>query len=148
MLNTSSGIVLPHLWQKPAFDDLLECLRKLRVEQPVWSLKVSRDEILKQQNEAFAAHDRREIVSFLSMIIKSNLGWIDGDEEREEIWDEASKRLSERCGRAGTYPVLAPMDVRNLHHTQIEVYLEMESRLMMTGIANSSYGRDYSKVAV
>ena len=103
MLPPTSEIVLPHLWQKPAFDGLLRCLRKLRVEQPVWGAKVSRDEILKEQSEIFAAHDRREIVSFLSSIIKSSLVWIDGDDEREEIWNEASKRMSERCGRTGTY---------------------------------------------
>lgn len=117
MLISSSEIELPHVWQKPAFDDLLECLRKLRVEQPVWGLKASRDEILKKQNEAFAAHNRREIISFLSAIIKSSLGWIDGDDQREEIWEEASKRMSERCGRAGTYPGWLPLDVSNIPRT-------------------------------
>lgn len=107
MLTTSSEVVLPHLWQKPAFDELVGCLRELRVEQPVWGAKVSRDEILKEQSEAFAAHNRREIVSFLSSIIKSSLAWIDVDDEREMIWDEASKRMSERCGRTGTYPAWA-----------------------------------------
>ena len=133
MLTTSSEIELPHLWQKPASDSLFDCLGKLRVEQPVWGLKVSRDEILKEQSEAFTAHNRRETISFLSAIIKSSLEWIDGDDEREEIWNEASKRLSERCGRTGAYPARC---------------LEMGFRLMTTGIANDSYGRDYSKVAV
>ncbi len=93
---------LPHLWQKPAYDVLVACLQDLRVQPRVWNAHVSRAEILKQQQAAAtAAHDRREILSFLSTIIKSSLAWLDTDDEREVIWEEASKRMSERCGRTG-----------------------------------------------
>ncbi|KAK3310213.1 putative methyltransferase-domain-containing protein [Chaetomium strumarium] len=88
---------LPHLWQKPAFDVLFACLQKLRVEPRIWNLQISRADILKAQ--AAVIHDRREIVSFLSTIVKSSLPWLSSDDEREVIWDEASKRMSERCGR-------------------------------------------------
>ncbi|KAK3329448.1 putative methyltransferase-domain-containing protein [Apodospora peruviana] len=94
-------VALPHLWQKPASHELLECLKKLRLEPPIWNPKVSRAEILKRREQAATAQDRREIVDFLSAIIKSSLAWIDDDDEREEILEEASKRLSERCGRTG-----------------------------------------------
>lgn len=90
---------LPHLWQKPVYADLVTCLEKLRVEPKVWSVKVPRAQVLAEQ--ATTAHDRREIVSFLSTIIKSSLAWLDNDNERELIWEEASKRMSERCGRTG-----------------------------------------------
>ncbi|KAK3341370.1 putative methyltransferase-domain-containing protein [Lasiosphaeria hispida] len=89
---------LPQLWQKPAFEHLLTCLKHLHLEPPIWGLKVSRDDILRKQQQQRDATDRREIISFLSCIIKSTLGWID-DEQREQVWEEASKRLSERCGR-------------------------------------------------
>lgn len=62
---------------------------------------VSRAKILKEQQQAATAHDRREIISFLSSIIKSSLVWLDTNDEREVIWEEASKRMSERCGRTG-----------------------------------------------
>ncbi|KAK4242643.1 hypothetical protein C8A03DRAFT_39984 [Achaetomium macrosporum] len=88
---------LPHLWQKPAYDVLLACLQKLRLEPRIWNLQVSRADILKEQ--AAVAHDRREIVSFLSTIVKSSLAWLSSDDERDVIWDEASKRMAERCGR-------------------------------------------------
>ncbi|KAL2180244.1 putative methyltransferase-domain-containing protein [Thermothelomyces heterothallicus CBS 202.75] len=88
---------LPRLWQKPAYEVLLETLKKLRVEPRVWSLQDSRADILKEQ--AATAYDRREVVAFLSSIIKSGLPWLDSDDEREVIWEEASKRMSERCGR-------------------------------------------------
>lgn len=90
---------LPRLWQKPAYEVLLETLKKLRVEPRVWSLQDSRADILKEQ--AATAYDRREVVAFLSSIIKSGLPWLDSDDEREVIWEEASKRMSERCGRTG-----------------------------------------------
>ncbi|KAK3695063.1 putative methyltransferase-domain-containing protein [Podospora appendiculata] len=107
---TSEPPQLAHLWQKPAFNDLVSCLQGLRLDLPVWNLDVSRSEVLKkqqqqqqqQQQEAAAsstAHDRREIISFLSSVIKSSLAWLDTDDERGEVWEEASKRLSERCGR-------------------------------------------------
>lgn len=89
----------PQIWQKPAFEALLECLKKLRVDPPVWNLKISRSEMLREQDTT--VQHRREIAAYLSSVIKSNLGWIDDEEQREQIWTEASKRLSERCGRAG-----------------------------------------------
>lgn len=91
---------LPQVWQKPASADLLEALHKLHIEPPVWNLKVSRDEILKEQDTS--TQHAREIAAYLSRIIGSELGWIDDEEQREAIWTEASKRFSERCGRSGT----------------------------------------------
>ena len=93
----------PHLWQKPAFPVLLEFLKNLRVEPRVWSLKESRADILKEQAAITHAHGRREVISFLSSVIKSSLQWLDSDAEREVIWEEAGKRLSERCGRTGMF---------------------------------------------
>ncbi|KAK3354246.1 putative methyltransferase-domain-containing protein [Neurospora tetraspora] len=92
---------LPHLWQKPAYATLLDVLQRRRQEPRIWGLKESREEILKAQaaSMAEAAFNRQEIISFLSSIIKSGLPWLDSDEQREDIWEEASRRLSERCGR-------------------------------------------------
>ncbi|KAK3336943.1 putative methyltransferase-domain-containing protein [Cercophora scortea] len=94
---------LPHLWQKPSFTTLASCLQDLRLDLPVWNLSVSQTEILQkqqqQQQQESQTHDRREIIAFLSSIIKSSLAWLATDEQREEIWEQASKRLSERCGR-------------------------------------------------
>lgn len=99
LLSSPEDDELPHLWQKPAYDVLLACLKKLHVEPRLWNAHVSRADMPKEQ--AATAHDRREIVSFLSTIIKSSLVWLDNDDEREVIWDEASKCMSERCGRTG-----------------------------------------------
>ena len=90
---------IPHLWQKPAAEELLQCLEKLEVKPPVWGFKVSRADVLREQSAG--AEDRHEISRFLSSIISSNLTWIDNDDQREELWNLASKRLAERCGRTG-----------------------------------------------
>ncbi|KAK3396397.1 putative methyltransferase-domain-containing protein [Sordaria brevicollis] len=93
---------LPHLWQKPSYPILMDVLQRLRQEPRIWGLKESREEILKAQAAASMAEmafNRQEIISFLSGIIKSGLAWLENDEEREEVWEEASKRLAERCGR-------------------------------------------------
>lgn len=93
-----SAFDLPQMWQKPAAADLLEALQSLRVDPPVWNLKISRSEILKEQDTT--VNHRREIAGYLSSIIKSELAWVDDEEDREAIWTEASKRFSERCGRS------------------------------------------------
>lgn len=94
-----SAFDLPQVWQKPAPADLLDALEKLRVDPPVWNLKISRTEILREQDTT--VQHRREIAGYLSTIIKSPLAWIDDEEDREAIWTEASRRFSERCGRSG-----------------------------------------------
>lgn len=93
-----SAFDLPQMWQKPAAADILEALQSLQVDPPVWNLKISRSEILKEQDTT--VHHRREIAAYLSSIIKSELAWVDDEEDRETIWTEASKRFSERCGRS------------------------------------------------
>ncbi len=90
------------IWQKPAFEDISGSLERLRVAPPVWNLKVSRSET--QSEPENTPYERREIVSYLSAIIKSSLEWIQSEDEREQLWTEASKRLSERCGRTGERP--------------------------------------------
>lgn len=90
---------LPQVWQKPAFASLLQALQHLRIDPPMWNIKASRTEIIEKQ-ESTARH-RREIAAYLSSIIKSGLVWIEDEEDREAIWEEASKRFSERCGRSG-----------------------------------------------
>ena len=49
---------------------------------------------------AEAVIDEAGIPKYLTGIVASQLSWID-DERREEIWEAASSRLSERSGRTG-----------------------------------------------
>lgn len=48
-----------------------------------------------------SAQFQREVASYLSALIKSGFSWISDDDEREALYEHASRRISERCGRAG-----------------------------------------------
>ncbi|KAI1464263.1 putative methyltransferase-domain-containing protein [Daldinia caldariorum] len=89
----------PQTWQKPSSEELLAALKQLQVEPPIWNPGTSRKLILETYQNA--AQLRREIAAYLSSIIKSSLAWIQDEDEKEAVWDEASRRLAERCGRAG-----------------------------------------------
>ncbi|KAI1091844.1 putative methyltransferase-domain-containing protein [Rostrohypoxylon terebratum] len=89
----------PQVWQKPPAEELLASLKKLQVDPPIWNAKTSRKVIMETYQNT--AKFRREVATYLSSIISSSLGWIQDDDEKEALWDEASRRLSERCGRAG-----------------------------------------------
>jgi hypothetical protein len=94
----------PKPWEKPAFRDLMDCLKQLRVEPPIWNPKVSRADIIREQEAT--TWQRRAVASYLSSIVSSSLDWIEDEGKREDIWTEASKRMSERCGRTGRYPAV------------------------------------------
>ncbi|KAJ4996264.1 hypothetical protein K4K48_008793 [Colletotrichum sp. SAR 10_66] len=87
----------PQMWQKPSSEDLLTTLKQLELSPPIWSHKRKRSEIVHEQEAT--AYFRREVSMYLSSIIKSGLAWIEDDDEKEAIWTEASKRMTERCGR-------------------------------------------------
>ncbi|KAI3340692.1 putative methyltransferase-domain-containing protein [Ustulina deusta] len=89
----------PQVWQRPSFEDLLACLKQLYIEPPIWCPVASREAF--QENQENTARGRREVTSYLASIISNPLQWIQGDDQKEVIWEEASRCLSQRCGRAG-----------------------------------------------
>lgn len=93
-----SPLDFPQVYQKPAFDDLMATLRSLELAPPIWTHKSRRDDIIQQQ-ESLASMKKAEVTRYLSTIIGSPLKWIEDEDQREEIWEQASKRMSERCGR-------------------------------------------------
>ncbi|OLN84382.1 Protein-lysine N-methyltransferase EFM2-like protein 1 [Colletotrichum chlorophyti] len=91
----------PQMWQKPSSDDLLSTLKQLELSPPVWSHKRRRSEIVDElvQEHENTAYFRREVSMYLTSVVKSSLSWIEDDDEKEAIWEQASRRLTERCGR-------------------------------------------------
>ncbi|TDZ60547.1 Protein-lysine N-methyltransferase EFM2 [Colletotrichum trifolii] len=87
----------PQMWQKPSSEHILKTLRQLELSPPIWSHECRRSDIIHEQEAS--VYFRREVSMYLSSIIKSGLAWIESDDEKEEIWSEASQRLTERCGR-------------------------------------------------
>ncbi|KAL3425068.1 hypothetical protein PVAG01_04349 [Phlyctema vagabunda] len=90
---------LPKIYQKPTYEDLKSVLEKLKVAPPTWTGKPS---------QPLVVGDSKAISGYLSLIISNGLNWFSNDgvnedlamERREEIWDDASRRIAERCGRS------------------------------------------------
>lgn len=90
---------LPQIWQRPAHGEIIGALRSLELSPPVWSFK-QRREMSVQAQESLASQRKGEAMRYLSTIVGSTLDWIEDDDSKEEIWDMAGKRMTERCGRA------------------------------------------------
>lgn len=83
---------LPQLYRKPSAEELLQALDLLAI---------------KPRNFGSAADDapRKVVVDpagisqYLTSIVSSSLSWIKSDEAKEEVWNAAAARLSERSGR-------------------------------------------------
>ena len=93
------------MWQRPSFDELLACLKSLERKPLTW--KAGRRETVDDdgpaEEEYARVNERAELARYLSSIIKSPLEWIYDDEQKDAIWTEASRRISERSGRGGEY---------------------------------------------
>lgn len=97
----TSVLDFPQLWQKPSFESLVACLDALEIKPPIWNNARTQDNSAAEQETHFS--HRREVAIYLSAMVKSSLAWLSSDEEREAIWDLASKRISERSGRQGAF---------------------------------------------
>ena len=88
----------PQMWERPSYTQLADILQTLELSPPIWNHKRRRSEIIEVQ-ESLASQRKAEVTRYLSSIIKSPLSWIEDDDEKEILWTQASKRMSERCGR-------------------------------------------------
>ncbi|KAL1304278.1 hypothetical protein AAFC00_000688 [Neodothiora populina] len=101
---------LPQLYQKPSHKQLLDTLSLLSYEPKSWDatpyLTPSASTPSSLSGANTPARPRTKVRSeglpqYLTRIVASPLAWIADDEQKEEIWDAASVRLSERSGRTG-----------------------------------------------
>lgn len=88
----------PQMWQRPSYEELLAILQSLELSPPVWNHRQRQADILAQQ-ESLATQRKAEVTRYLSSVIKSPLAWIGDYDKQEVLWELASKRMSERCGR-------------------------------------------------
>ena len=89
------GLVLdlPQIHQKPSGTDLIKVLALLTLQPRTFGTSTERPKS--------AAVQPAGVTRYLTSIISSPLSWLDTEELREAIWDNASARLSERSGRTG-----------------------------------------------
>jgi len=98
MLSFLTVLDLPQIYSKPSADVLLDTLTLLTTAPPSWDQKnkthkSGSDDVLVQVNP-------EGVTRYLTSIVSSDLRWIQDDETKEQIWDQASARLSERSGRS------------------------------------------------
>ncbi|KAL8638033.1 MAG: hypothetical protein Q9226_009042, partial [Calogaya cf. arnoldii] len=80
---------LPQLYTRPSSASLLSTLEQLKIKPATWG-----------DDEATSHHDEANLPRYLTSIIASSLAWIEDESVREQIWEAASSRLSERSGRS------------------------------------------------
>jgi D-xylulose reductase len=97
---------LPQLYTKPSAETLLRTLALLTSTPRTWDRDSARD-----SDDANTASRDAETASqplqvnpegvtrYLTSIVSNDLRWIEDDEAKEEIWNQASARMSERSGR-------------------------------------------------
>lgn len=95
-ISTTTVLDLPQLYARPTASELLQTLQLLAIKPPSWN-----HDSCHQKNQALNQVSEEGIPKYLTGIVASKLSWVD-EERREEIWETASKRLSERSGRTGT----------------------------------------------
>ncbi|KAI4194135.1 MAG: hypothetical protein LQ346_003762 [Caloplaca aetnensis] len=89
----ASVLDLPQLYKRPTAAELLATLIQLRRKPSSWD-----DTEVSGQSGV----DEEGLPSYLTSIIASSLAWIVDDDAKEQIWEAASARLSERSGRSGS----------------------------------------------
>ncbi|KAL9596879.1 MAG: hypothetical protein Q9219_005505 [cf. Caloplaca sp. 3 TL-2023] len=91
--STLSVFDLPQLYTRPPAADLLSTLDRLRVEPVAWDHG--------DYQSTNSKIDEEGVPKYLTSIVASSLSWIKDDSVKEQIWEAASTRLSERSGRSG-----------------------------------------------
>jgi len=86
---------LPALNTRPLVESLLSILNGLAIAPTSWEKGVE------------GVVDPPGLSKWLVTIIACPLEWIGNDEVKEAVWEAASTRLAERCGRTGTYRSLS-----------------------------------------
>ncbi|KAG6999598.1 NADH-cytochrome b5 reductase [Physcia stellaris] len=106
---------LPQLYTRPSAPILFDTLTKLTIKATAWS---SESEKCSKGPDSTVAIDEDGIPQYLTSIIASQLRWIEDEHVREQVWEMASARLSERSGRTANLPLpnSPPNPNPHLHH--------------------------------
>jgi hypothetical protein len=91
----------PILRKKPSYSQLLKTLKDLKLPPTSWNGASKIDSKM----------DAKAVSQYLLSVISSDLAWLDRDvgeselvsNQKDELWELASRRLAERCGRSGEF---------------------------------------------
>ena len=93
------AVELPMLRTKPSYEKLRRALESLELPRTTWNGDLTQS----------STSDTKFALQYLLSIISSDLAWLEianakskaVADQREELWEIASRRLAERCGRSG-----------------------------------------------
>jgi hypothetical protein len=94
----------PNLRKQPTYGMLLDTLQTLEIQPSSWTKSFAA--------EKSSPTDQAAVLRFLMSVIASDLEWLQDPidvrgniltalEQRETLFDLASRRIAERCGRSG-----------------------------------------------
>jgi D-xylulose reductase len=86
---------LPQLYTKPSAESLLHTLALLTSAPLSWDRANAGDDAVVSQVQV----NPEGVTRYLTSIVSSSLKWIEDEDAKGAIWDQASARLSERSGR-------------------------------------------------
>jgi hypothetical protein len=98
---------LPNLRKEPTYGVLRSALQALENQPSTWTNSSAAGQS--------APTDQAAVLRFLMSVIASDLGWLQDSidirgevltplEQKEKLFDLASRRVAERCGRSGEIP--------------------------------------------
>lgn len=98
---TVIAVDLPILQNKPSYEKLLKTLKDLELLPTTWNGASTQNPFIEDKS----------ISQYLLSIISSDLNWLEKDDDeselvddqKDELWELASRRLAERCGRSGKF---------------------------------------------
>lgn len=95
---------MPQLYTKPSAKALLDTLALLTSAPPSWEFHSNSDGDGDAQPAPAESNtiqvNPEGVTRYLTSIVSSSLRWIEDEDSKEEIWNQASLRLSERSGRS------------------------------------------------
>jgi predicted nicotinamide N-methyase len=98
---------LPQIYTKPSAEAILETLDLLTSAPPSWDYTSdpaandgSNTDTQNDTKPRAVQIDPEGVTRYLTSIVSNSLRWIQDEEVKEEIWNQASLRLSERSGRS------------------------------------------------
>lgn len=87
---------LPQLYTRPSAESLLHTLDILAIAPPSWERNDGNNQELEKPKIQV---NPEGVTRYLTGIVSNGLKWISEDDVKEDIWNKASIRLSERSGR-------------------------------------------------
>ncbi|KAK3063967.1 hypothetical protein LTS18_011328 [Coniosporium uncinatum] len=129
---------LPQLYSKPSAAALLSALTLATSQPPSWDVSDAEDSRPGSGTSTPSSlHAKRRILrkkpvqrvdpegltAYLTRIIGSDLQWLPTEEQKEEVWETASLRLSERSGRTGMGAMSRSLYIPVSEDDEVEIVL-------------------------